>query len=259
MRLQTIRPLTFCAAAAALGTVFAGPVLAAQPEPVSKIYVIEVPPAMDGAFREGVKSWVRCLEAHKAAFTLHAYNAESGDLSRYAFIENHPSWGDLDTHDPASKACGETFREDVLPHFTEGYAEFAQPTAKISDATGEYSDAAPIVWVDAYRFKPGHERDWLAYAAKFAAAAAKAHFNQPFEGYEVFGSGHDGEQALLVGPGKTWAEVGADPVPDPDKMMEQAYGKKTADALRDQAMAGIAQHWADAWSYDKELSYVPKK
>ena len=261
MRLATICSSTFFwAAAAALGAVVASPARAAQPEAVTKIYVLEVPPAMDGAFRKGVQTWEKCLEAHKAAFTLHAYDAESGDLGRYAFIEAHRSWGDLDTHDPAGKACNATFRENILPHFTQGSAEFAQPTAKISYTAGDDPDsAAPIVWVDALRFKPGHERDYIAYASKFAAAAAKMHFNQPYEGYEVFGSGHGGESLLLVGAGKTWAEIGADPVPDPDKMMEEVYGKKVAKALREEATASIAEHWADAWSYDKELTYLPKK
>lgn len=261
IRLATIRSSTFFwAAAAALGAAVLSPARAAQPEAVTKIYVIEVPPAMNGAFREGVQTWEKCLEAHEAAFALHAYDAESGDLSRYAFLEAHRSWGGLDTHDPASKACDATFQEDVVPHFTAGYAEFAQPTAKISYTAGDDPGSpAPLVWVDAFRFKPGHIRDYIAYATKFAAAAAKMHFNQPYEGYEVFGSGHGGENLLLVGSGKTWAEIGADPVPDPDKMMEEVYGKKAADALREEATASIAQHWADAWSYDKELTYLPKK
>lgn len=260
MRSATVRSSTpLWAAVAVLGAGISGQAFAAPTEAVTKIYVLEVPPAMDHDFRNGIRSWDKCLQAHKAAFTLQAYDAESGDLSRYAFLEAHRSWGGLDTHDPASKACAATFREDVLPHFTQAHAEFAQPTAKITYMPEAQSAPAPFVWVDVYRFKPGQERNYIDVATKFTAAAAKVHYNQPYIGYEVFGSGSNGPQLLLVGPGKNWAEIGADPVPAPDKMMSEVYGKAPAKAMRDKAMAAIAHHSADAWSYDKELSYIPKQ
>lgn len=257
MRLQTIRGSFFWAAAAALSAAIAGPACAAQPEAVTKIYVVEVPPAMDHAFREGMRSWVHCLEAHQASFVLRGYTAASGDLNRYAFLEERRSWADLDTEDPAAKACDATFLTDVVPHFSKSAAEFAQPTAKISYMPADAPGTAPIVWVDAYRFKPGHKKDFIAFAAKFSAAAAKAHFSQPYIGYEVFGAGYGGEELLLVSPGSNWAQIGADPSPVPEKMMEEAYGKKAAQAMHEKAMASVAGHWADAWRYEKSLSYSP--
>ena len=89
------------------------------------------------------------------------------------------------------------------------------------------------------------------------AAAAKMHFNEHYVGDEVFGSGEGGEEFLYAQPANTWAQIGADPVLAPAKMMDEVYGKRAAEANYTMVMNSVEAHWSDAWQYDKELSFIP--
>lgn len=54
--------------------------------PVNRVYIVTVPPHQDYAFNEGVKAWEKCLGQHGYARQIATYDAETGDLTRYAFL-----------------------------------------------------------------------------------------------------------------------------------------------------------------------------
>ena len=232
---------------------------AASAGPVTRVFVIEVPPAQDHAFNHGLKSYEKCLRAHGASHATYAYDSETGDTDRYLFLEPHNAWGGMDAHDPAGKACHALFDSAVLPHFSQSFSELAELNAKDTYLPGGDSDPTPIMWVESYRIKPGQEPKFTDALAKLAAAAAKAHWEGHFAGYDIEGAGQGGEDFVLVWPNKSWADVGTDPSPSTKDLMESTYGKAVAAANHRNFVGAIAEYWSDAWSYDKDLSYLPGK
>lgn len=261
MKFHPIRPSKH--GLAALAVVLAGSMglaqAAAPPTPVTRIYIVEVPAPQDHAFNVGVKTYDKCLRDHGTKQVTYVYDAETGDLSRYLFLNPFSSWGAIDAHNPASKACRATFDTAVLPHVGEAFSEFSEPNAKDSYMPGGDPDPAPILWVDVYRLKYAQGRAFHDVVAQFAAAAAKTHWEGHFSGNDIEGSGQRGIDFTLVWPNKSWSDVGQDPSPSAKDMMESVYGKDAAEAMHQKLIAATEQHWEDAWSYDKDLSLVPGK
>ena len=63
----------------------AGAVHAKDSAAVSRIWLAEVTPAQDQAFREGIKTYIGCLHQHGARQTVWAWSAQTGDAGRYVF------------------------------------------------------------------------------------------------------------------------------------------------------------------------------
>ena len=186
---------------------------AAAAGPVTRVFVVEVPPAQDHAFNQGMKSYEKCLRDHGATHATYVYDAETGNVDRYLFMEDYSAWGGMDTHDPADKACHALFDAAVLPHISQAFSEVAELNAKDTYMPGGDPDPAPIVWVDAYRIKVGQAGNFRDALGMLAAAADKAHWEGHFAGYDINGAGQGGEDFVLVWPNKSWADVGQDPSP----------------------------------------------
>lgn len=244
-----------------LGVLLAGSLglaQAADPAPVVRVYVGIVPPAQGSEFAAGLKMWEKCLSDHGGKQKLVTYAAQSGDLDRYLFLEDHEAWSGMDD-DAANTACAPDFRTEVTPHLSQGFSEIAVLNVKESYLPGDDPDPAPMLWVEAFRLKPGYGEAFGEAFAKYAAAAAKIHWQPHFGGYDIQGSGNGGEDFVLVSPNKSWADVGADPKPSIKDMMQSVYGKAAARAIREKFEGAIADEWSDIWSYDKDLSYIPAK
>ena len=226
---------------------------------LARVYVVVVPSAQDHAFSVGVKAWQKCLRAHGTKQTTLAYDAETGDLSRYLFLNHYSAWSGMDAHNAAGKACRGLFVSGVLPHVGNAYSEVAELNDKDSYMPGGDPDPAPILWVNGFRIKPGQAPAFHDGLEKFAAAAAKTHWQAHFAGWDIEGSGQGAENFVMVWPNKNWADVGTDPNPSAKDMMWSVYGQANAEAMHQKFLATIADQWSDAWSYDKDLSIVPKE
>ncbi|MGH7057942.1 MAG: hypothetical protein ACREFZ_08670, partial [Acetobacteraceae bacterium] len=53
--------------------------------PVTRVFVVQVPPAQDHAFNDGMKSYEKCLRGHGDTHATYAYDAETGNVDRYLF------------------------------------------------------------------------------------------------------------------------------------------------------------------------------
>lgn len=261
MKIHAIRPSKHWLAglAAALAACAGLAQAATAPPPVTRVFIVAVPPAQDHAFNVGIKAWWKCMRTHGVRQATYTYDSETGDLTRYLFLNPYSSWGAMDTHDPAGKACMPVFLTTVQPHASQVFSEVAELNAKETYMPGGDPDPAPILWVDAYRIKPGQGDTFKDSLAQFAAAAAKTHWQGHFEGYDIDGSGQGGENFVLVWPNKNWADVGQDPSPSAKDMMKNVYGAAAAESNHQKFLATIAEHWEDAWSYDKDLSLIPGK
>lgn len=260
MNIRTIIPSIHRLASLGMGLAAAlGLAQAAGAASVTRVYVVVVPPAQDVAFSDGVKAWEKCLRDHGGRQGVMAYAAETGDLDRYLFLEEYGAWAGMDVHDPADKACAPAFRSDVLPHFTQGFGEIAQLNTRSTYMPGGDPDPAPMIWVEAFRIKPGQREAFDGAIGKFTAAAARTHWQGHFAGYDIEGSGQGSEDFVLVWPNKSWADVGQDPKPSAKDLMNSVYGKAAARSSHEKFVAAIADEWSDIWNYDKDLSYIPAK
>ena len=226
---------------------------------VIRVYVGVVSPVQGGDFVAGLKSWEKCLSDHGGKQKLVTYVAQTGDLDRYLFLEDHDSWAGMDENDAANMACAPAFRSEVLLHLSQGFGEIAVLNAKESYLPADDPDPAPMLWVAAFRIKPGQDQAFGEAFAQYAAAAAKIHWQAHFAGYDIQGSGNGGEDFALVSSNKTWADVGTDPKPSVKEMAESVYGKSAARKIHEKLEGAIADEWSDIWSYDQDLSYLPKK
>jgi hypothetical protein len=245
---------------AALAVVLAasmGVAQAADLMAVTRVYVVSVPAAQDHAFNVGVKAWEKCLKDHGTKQATMAYDAETGDISRYLFLNAYSTWGGMDAHDAAGKACMATFSTAVLPHVGAAFSEVAMLNAKESYMPGGDPDPAPMLWADAYRIKAGQGPAFHEALRQFAAGAVKTQWNAHFAGYDIAGSGQGGEDFVIVWPNKSWADAGQDPSPSADDMMAKVYGMAAAESMHQQFLGSIAEHWSDVWSYSKDLSLIP--
>jgi len=259
MKLHLIRPLKHSLAALAVLLAASMGLAQVAGASVTRVYVVVVPAAQDHAFNVGVKAWQKCLRAHGTKEATYAYDAETGDLSRYLFLNEYSTWGDMDAHDPAGKACLPTFRTAVLPHVGQAYSDVAELNAKDTYMPGEAAGPMPLMWVTAFRIKYGYGADFQNGMAKFAAAAAKIHWQGHFAAYDISGAGQGAEDFVVVWPNKNWADAGTEPSPSAKDMMYSVYGKAAADAMFEKYRNAIAEGWSDVWSYDKDLSLVPGK
>ncbi|HTX06172.1 MAG TPA: hypothetical protein VMD06_10105 [Steroidobacteraceae bacterium] len=260
MNVHLIRPLKH--SLAGLGVVLASSLGLAQmagATTISRAFIVFVPAAQDHAFNLGTKVWEKCLHAHGTKEATYVYDAETGDVSRYLFLSKYSAWSGMDAHDTAGKACQATFVSQVLPHVGKAYSEIAERNDKDTYMPGGDPYPPPILWFDGFRIKTGQAAAFHDGLAQFAAAAAKTHWMGHFVGWDIDASGQGGEDFVLVWPNKNWADVGTDPSPSAKAMMDSVYGAANAEAMHQKFMASVHESWSDAWSYDKDLSIIPRE
>ncbi len=231
----------------------------AAPTPVTRVYTVVVSQANDHAFRQGVKDWNHCLQTHGAHHAIQAYDAETGNLGRYLFVVTYPDWAAMDQHGAAGKDCQGTFEKSVSAYVSRVTSHLDVSAPKMSYYPGGDVVKAPMLWVTHFRVKPGHWRQFKGGIEKFAAAAAKTHWQGHFLGLMALGTGRNGYNFIVVWPNQNWADVGTQPKPSQEAMMNGVYGKAVARMLDHAVGHSIADMWSDIWKYDAALTYTPGK
>ncbi len=260
MNLRPLRyPILILTASVALGAATAGPARAATSWPILRVYTVVVPPPLDHAFRQGIKLWETCLRTHGETHVQQAYDSETGDLNRYLFVVPYGSWAAMDQHGSAGKACDPTFNRSVLPNVSDAFSHIDHEKSKLSYLPGGDATLPSMIWVDYYRVKIGQWAHFTAAIRKYAAAAAKIHWQDHFQGLVTHATGPQGENFIFVWPNRNWADVGQQPKPSVKEMMDSVYGKAMAKMLGHEFNHSIASHWSAVWKYDKSLSYIPAK
>ncbi len=238
-------------------TAAAGAAQAADSGTVSRMWMAEVTPAQDQAFREGMKTYVQCLHQHGFKQTVWAWSAATGDVGRYAFEVDAKTWAGLDITDPADKDCDPVFNASVMPHTATWTSWVTERMPKLSHLTSDRKDMPALAYVYSVRIKPGHGPALMEALEKYADAARDSKWPGQWFVRQNSGGGHGASDFTLIWPNASWAEIGADSNPTLKAMMEKAYGKEQAAAIRKQFMDAIAEQWDGVWRASKELSYFP--
>lgn len=231
---------------------------AANSGTIIRDFAIGVSPQQDHAFRTGIKQWLKCIRAHGATHPMYAYDAETGNLNEYTFLEPHATWAELDAEPTAAgKACEGTFRQSVVPHFSGAYSAFLKMNSKITHNSNSESLMAKLSRVISYHIKWTQYHAFMAVAKAITAAADKAHWNGHYVGYSVLAGGEHSPQLLIVEPHDSWADLGKKMKPSMRKMLQSVYGKTATKALLYKLQSATTDASSKIWSYDKELSFVP--
>ena len=235
----------------------AGAVHAEDSGAVSRMWLAEVTPAQDQAFREGIKTYAQCLHQHGARQTVWAWSAQTGDVGRYAFVVDAKTWAGLDFMDPADKGCDPVFNASVLPHTGKWTSWVAERMPKLSHMAADGEAVPAFAYVYYVRIKPGYGPALMQAMEKYASAARSSKWQGQWFVRQNSGGGRGMSDFSIIWPNASWAEIGKEPNPSLKAMMEKAYGKAQAPAIRKQFMDAIAEQWDGVWRASKELSYIP--
>lgn len=225
---------------------------------VTAIYVFEVPPSQARGFVTHLKNLIGCIKSRADhSFTALTYTKMS-ERDVYIIVEPYRTWAALKghRHDPAEGACVAMGLH--LANFTKATGEIALINPALSYMADD-SNPAPMLWVIAYRVKPGQRANFVDSQERFASAAAKVHWDAHFTGYDVYGAGRGGPTFLYVSPENSWTALVQNANSSAEHMMESAYGKAAAQTTYRKFADSVAEEWSDVWSLDKDLSYIPAK
>ena len=256
--------LTVCVVAALAVSAVAGAYAAdANKAVVNRDWTDSVAPAHQDAYEAGQKAFNQCLREHGVKYNMLAYTHETGNTYKYSYVTGPYTWADFDAADAAIKPCIATWRAQGNPHLDSETGAFMvdQPDMSHLPAGWATQPPPPILHVIYFTLKPGHDADMAFTDAvkKIAAAAAKTKWPYYFRMLQMRGGDEGSPDYLLVIANKSWAEAGAQPNPSVWKMVENAYGKADADAMRKSLNDATARSSDHFDRYNADLSYVPGK
>jgi len=246
--------------AMAMALTCAGATMAADNS--SKVTVVRgytdiVAPADQAAYEAGVKSFNQCLSQHGFKYNWHAWTHETGDTYAYSYISDPLPWSAFDDMRTAGKACDASIRNDVNPHLKSETSAFFKAVPELSHMAKGATLNAPYLEVIFFKLKPGHEAHatFLDVAKKITAGAEKTKWPNNFAVGEVLDAGEGAPDFVVLLPSKSWAELGKDPDTPLWTMMESAYGKQDAQAMRKSLNEAIQSQSSHVDSYSTELTY----
>lgn len=256
--------LTVCVVAALAASGITGAYAAGTNKAVAnRDWTDSVAPAQQDAYEAGQKAFNQCLRDHGVKYNFVAYTHETGDTYKYSYVTGPYTWADFDAADAAIKPCIATWRAKGNPHLQSETSLFMEDQPDMSHMSAHWATQAPppVLHVIYFTLKPGHDANvaFTDAVKKIAAAAAKTKWPYYFRTLRVQGGDEGSPDYLLVIGNKNWAEAGADPNPSVWKMVENAYGKADAGAMRKSLNDAVAKSSDHFDRYNADLSYVPAK
>jgi len=220
-------------------------------------YTDTVAPADQQAYEAGIKSYNQCLAQHGFKYAWTSWVHETGDVYSYSYVTEPMTWASFDAMHDAGKACDATFRTQVNPHLKGETSVFMQGDPEFSHLQAATLGTPALIEVTYFKLKPGQRQAFKDAAKKIYAAAEKTKWTGYSMLNEVVDGGDGAPDFLLVSPAKSWADLGKEIDPTLWKMLENAYGKAQADALRKTLREATQESPSHVDSYNAELSYRP--
>jgi hypothetical protein len=221
-------------------------------------YTDIVAPADQQAYETGVKNFNQCLHQHGFKYTWTAWIHETGNTYAYSYTSDPLAWESFDAMTTAGKACDQSLRTAVNPHLKSETSAFFEVMPESSHMPKNMGMAAPLIEVTYFKLKPGHEAAEAFEAAtkKIAAAAEKSNWSINYTFARVREGDEDSPDYVLVSPAKSWAELGKEPEPSVWKMVENVYGKESAQAIRKSVNEALQHVSSHVDSYSADLTYT---
>jgi hypothetical protein len=230
---------------------------------VSRDFTDSVAPPDQQAYEAGVMAFNQCLRDHGSKYAWTAWVHETGDVYSYSYVVGPYAWADFDAMREVGKACDATWRTRGNPHLRSETSTFMVDQPAMSHMAPDWNKQAPSPLIDVVYFtlKETHAAHEVFIAAmkKIAVAADNAKWPYYFRFFQIQAGGEGAPDYVLVMPGKNWADYGAATNASLWKMIEGAYGKADADALRKSINDTLDKSSEHVDSYNADLSYIPRK
>ena len=235
-------------------------VQAAETETASVIrdYTDTVAPAEQQAYEAGIKSYNQCLSQHGFKYAWTAWVHETGNVYEYSYVSDPGTWGSFDDMQTVGQACDQTFRTNVNPHLLSETSAFYVDMPELSYMPKTMTGTPALIGVRYFKFKPGHQDEFVNAARKINAAFKKAGGDNFHMIGQVMYGGSGAADMILVLPRNNWADLGAE-LGQPWKLLASVYGKKMAVALHKQIIDSIEDTSVHVDRYNAALSYAPPK
>jgi len=254
------RIIASCVASAIALLSFTG-VNAATADKVTRVYNDVVAPADQVAYEAGVKAYNKCLGEHGFKYTWTALGHETGNTYLYSYISGPHSWADFDAMHESGKACDDAWRTNANPHLKGETSTFLVEMPEMSHMSKDMNAKPVLTNITFFTLKHGHDAYVMFTDAvkKINAAAEKSNWGGHYTFQSVRGGDKNFPDFIASNQYKSWADYGADVDPPLWKMVEGAYGKAEADALRKAINDSTEDITSHVDVYNADLTYTAPK
>lgn len=216
---------------------------------VRRIFIDQVKPDKHADYLALSSEWNECLATNNAGHGWSAWEAQTGQMYRYAFVVDGPGWARFDQEDPAHKACYERFAARYTATIESAHGSFDSLVGSISDdIEGEY----PVAMV--VNFSVSDPRSFFENVAQLQAAARSGGYAHPHSWWYARG-GNSGSNVYLVVSLENFAALDSGPNFWAAAISE--IGEEAVNRLREQNRQVVDQDWEDIWTWSEELSFTP--
>lgn len=214
------------------------------------IVELHVKAGHDDEFRAGIDAWKKCYIKNEGKGSWNVWRRQHGHGNVYAATFRMANWAELDSPDPASRACRKVALEKITPHTlgelnNNSYAEFMPEYSR----SGEEVD---VIWVTSFR---AHDGRLMMNVVKKVSEAMKQVEGQP-RGYwyNVAGGPEDAADYFVVTPYENFAAM------DVERegvwsIVTKAFGEEEAESLRADFRKSLDAAWGYAYRRVGDLSH----
>ncbi len=222
-------------------------------------YTDVVMPAQQKSYEAGIKSYIQCLEKNNFKYQWSAWVHVTGKTYVYSYVSDPVEWSDFDSMHASSMACDSVWQSDVNPYLKSQTSAFMIGHEKLGHMPKGMSLGTGLINVTYFKIKNGHKsNEAFKNAMKMIAEAAeKSNWPGYYQVASLSEAGPHSPDYILVWGAKNWADYGKDIEPPLWKMVENVYGKKKADELRETLSEVIVDSSSHVDRYSEEMSYIP--
>lgn len=231
---------------------------------VTRDFTDTVVPAQQAAYEAGEKAWNACLRQHGFKYNVVALQHATGNTYTYAYEIGPYTWADFDAMHSIENTCDAKVRAQLNPHLEHETSIFFVDEPDLSHLgsgglAAWHDSMAPFLYVQYFTLKHGRaaREAFTSAVKKITQAAARTNSPIHYRALAVQGGDDGAPDYVLVIGRKDWADYGA--LGSPWKMVEGAYGKAAADAIRESLDGSIASTSDHVDSYNADLSYLAGK
>ena len=222
---------------------------------LGRVYFVKPKAGMELQYEEAAKRHMDWHRQEKDTWTWHTWQVVNGEqLGQYVVGTFNHSWEDFDAHaefDAADTADAlanlSKYTESVSNIITLYHEDVSRPL--------EGDTPLPLSQVIRFQLNVGVVPDFTYWMKKVHEAVEKTNWPPRYSWQQAI-NGTEGPVFVLILSRKNWA--GFSPPEKPfDTMMEEAYGRREADALRKVFQKSVRSVRSETTQYRPDMNYIP--
>lgn len=221
---------------------------------VAAIYCFDVQPGAEARFEEGLKKHTDWHRKQSDTWTWTTWTVMTGpNTGRYCAGSFGHNWGDFDKPGAPPEPDMADMRATVLPFVKNQEATFAVNLPKVSRPAAEPTSMSSVIF---FSVRFGMEDEATYLIGEFHKAIEKTEMPWRYEWYALASGGESGTYVLVL-PQANFASLNPSGKPF-DEMLEEAYGRKAADALLASWRSVVKRSENHLTQGRPDLSYTPE-